>query len=112
MELDNILSNGLDRYFNTLGNVGYISDNRVFKLWIYLFIAELLDNEFASYITEGDYEYIVNALECLTDCMIDRVSYREYNDKIYDKNLHLGFTPRKSMGNVLRISEDSMIRKV
>lgn len=73
----NQLYDALNRYFNTLSNTGYVKQSSVEKLFVFSMIEELLCNDFRAYITESDYQYIVQALYCLygSDCLLPYPDY-------------------------------------
>ena len=56
--MEEVLYNSLSRYFERLGQVGYVPYNNVYKLLILSFIREIVDNDYRGYITKDDYPYI------------------------------------------------------
>lgn len=69
--MEEVLYNSLSRYFERLGQAGYVPYNNVYKLLILSFISEIVDNDYRGYITKDDYPYIEQALDCLfgTSCL-------------------------------------------
>lgn len=75
--------NALDKYFKVLSITGYKNTNRLLAL---LFICKILNsNCFNIYITNEDYNNILQAINCLSDCLIDMPTYENYRDNIYCK---------------------------
>ena len=75
-ELDNLVSESLNRYFTVLESVGQVSDADTSKLILLQFLQEFLQ-EYQGYITEEDYRVIDRIIQCLagTSCLIP---YRQY----------------------------------
>ena len=61
----------LVKYFNVLGETGYISNSITDSLIIYLFINDILTGPLGQYVTEEDYKTILQVVDCLKDgCII------------------------------------------
>ena len=56
--MEEVLYNSLSRYFERLGQAGYVPYNNVYKLLILSFIREIVNNDYRGYITKDDYLYI------------------------------------------------------
>lgn len=71
----------LNKYFNTLTNVGYVKQGDVNKLLLLCSIEELLNNDFRGLVSQEDYNLINKALYCLygSSCLIPYPDY--YSDK-------------------------------
>jgi len=110
-EIDTVIINGLDRYFNTLCNVGYVNDDKVNRLLLLIFINEMLSGDFSHYITDDDYQSILNVLYCLGNCMIDMPSFKVFNDSIYNVNNNENLSLRYD-DSLIRSTESYIIRKV
>lgn len=99
----------ISRYFHTLSVLGYKNYDSVYKLLSLLFVEELLTGELSIFINEEDYRTITNFLYCLygSNCMIGFPSY--------DSLIHLNKTsliPRVTETQVIRISENDLVRKI
>ncbi len=79
-QYDDILFESLQNYFSTLKYYGYVKDNDVSKLLILSFFEEILAGKYDVDVTEGDYNDIRVALNCLmgSNCIIP---YKKYNPK-------------------------------
>lgn len=89
------------RYFTTLQQFGYKNYGEVDKLLALVGIQELTDM-CSDFITEQDFKYIMQAVNCLsgTTCLIDFPTYPEGLSMIH-----------KSKVNYLtRLGEDTLIR--
>lgn len=73
----------LKKYFTTLENTGYISNNKVNKLVAYSAINDILNTDFQGWITEKDYKIINRALYCLygSNCLIPFPDYYSKNNR-------------------------------
>lgn len=67
MDIDNIVYESLDRYYDTLQCLGYINDNTVHKLLVLTFLNKLLKLN-CSFITEDQYSKINEAIYKLQEC--------------------------------------------
>lgn len=76
--MDDLLYNSCLRYFTSLANYGFKSDEDVKKLLFYVFIQELV-NTTSIVISEEDYKCLENALYSLygTTCLIPYPDYCE-----------------------------------
>lgn len=52
--MDNILNNGITKYFSTLASYGYLNHSTVNELLVLLFIQEILEDDYIQYLTEDD----------------------------------------------------------
>lgn len=82
-DLQALSLNALDKYFKVLNITGYKNTNNLLAL---LFICKMLNNNcFNIYITNEDYDNMLQAINCLSDCLIDMPTYENYRDNIYCK---------------------------
>lgn len=102
----------INNYFHTLSVLGYKNYNSVNKLLVLLFIEELLTGELSLFINKEDYKIITNFLYCLygSDCMIGFPSYNNRNSLIHPNKTPL--IPRITETQIIRISENDLIRKI
>jgi hypothetical protein len=79
----NHLYDSINKYFNRVTNVGYVSQPNVEKMLLFVAIQELLENDFRAYVSEKDYGEIENALYCLygTTCLIPFPDYYTNKNK-------------------------------
>lgn len=86
-EINIVTLNALDRYFKVLEVVGFKDYKSVYKLIVLIMISRILNSRCLNrFINEKDYNSIVKALYCLTDCLIDLPKFKTYSDSIYCKN--------------------------
>lgn len=108
MELTNEAYEAINKYFSVLEHTGYKPYNEVEKLFVFLFIEELLTGPMSEFITEEDYDIISNSLYCLYGtCMLTFPTYKEGVSHIRNN----GFDNyRITEDNIARRSEDNNIR--
>ena len=82
-ELDNLVSESLNRYFTVLESLGQISNADTNKLILLSFIQEFL-GEYQGYITEEDYRVIDSIIQCLagTSCLIPYGQYQQLSTPV------------------------------
>lgn len=108
MELTNDVYNSINSYFSVLSHTGYKSYKEVDKLIVYCFIEELLTGTMAFYITEDDYNNIMNAIECLYGtCLIPYPDYKESFDETITNVID---EYRITESGILRGTENSELR--
>lgn len=75
--MDEFVYNSYDKYFQTLGKLGHVSDSDVEKLLVLNFYYNLMYKDYRGNVSEEDYRLIDQALNCLygTSCLIP---YPEY----------------------------------
>lgn len=97
----NLSEEAINRYFTTLSQFGYKNYTSVDQILALFFIEELLNGTFSQFMTEEDYQTIVNSLYCLvgSDCMISFPTFASY-----DSLMH------KTHTDPLRITQDSILR--
>ena len=102
----------INKYFHTLSVLGYKDYDSVYKLLALLFIEEILTGELSMFIDEEDYRTIINSLYCLygSDFMIKFPSYNNIDSFIHPNKTSL--IPRITETQIIRISENDLIRKV
>lgn len=100
-KLNHLLSESLDRYYNTLKYSGYVKYNDVYKLIVATFIKDILDGEFGALISEEDYKNMERILNCFygSNCLFPYPTYKQ--DTVISKEY---------MSDILSLSEDSNIR--
>lgn len=108
MELTNDVYNSVNSYFSVLTHVGYKAYTEVDKLIIYCFLEELLSGPMAYYVTEEDYNIIMNSIECLYGtCLIPYPDYRRGVDDTVNSVVE---QYRITESGVLRGTENSELR--
>lgn len=109
--LDNLAYTGVSNYFQALSTFGYKGYKEVNKLLVLLFIEDLLRGSFSLYIDEDDYKVITNVLYCLfgSTCLIP---YPEFAVSTSLVQTLKGITPRITESDILRLSEDELLRLV
>lgn len=101
MEITNEVYNSVNKYFSVLQNMGYKSYNEVGQLIVFTFIEEMLSGPLSQYITERDYTYIANSLDCLYGtCMIPFPDYKKAIDRI-----------TRRLPDEYRVTEDIILRQ-
>lgn len=103
--LDNMAYTGVSNYFQALSTFGYKGYKEVNKLLVLLFIEDLLRS---SFIDEEDYKTITNVLYCLfgSTCLIPYPEFAVNTQALND------VTPRITENDILRFSEDELLRLV
>jgi hypothetical protein len=87
MEFTNEVYDAINRYFSLLKHTGYKPYKQVDNLLVMVFIEELLEGPLSQYITEKDYNSIVNSLYCLYGtCMIPFPDYKKAIDEVLAKS--------------------------
>lgn len=112
-KLIKLASNSLSRYFSTLTNIGYKSQEEVDKMFLLLFIEELLqDNLLSLYITDKDYNTINNILACLygSSCLIPYPEFKLSKTSLVQR-LDLD-NVRTTENSIIRFTEDGLFRLV
>lgn len=104
--MDEIVYDAIERYFNAVSKLGYLSDRDTFKLLVLLFYRDVICEDYIGHITEKDYYLIEKALDCLygTTCLIP---YPEY---MQNGKLHLG--ELSEMAQRIQKLEDTNVLKV
>ena len=84
--MDEMIYSALGRYYNTLGNTGYMSYANVQKLLLLIFYRDFVFEDYRGLLSREDYLLIERALNCLygTTCLIP------YPDYLKMGKLHLG----------------------
>lgn len=78
--MENLLYNSLYRYFSTLGAVGYVSYDSVYRLILLRFMNRFLNYDFVGVVSEKDYKDIDRMLDCLFGiCLIPYDDYAMEN---------------------------------
>jgi hypothetical protein len=109
-ELTKITEEALNRYFITLSQFGYKKYSEVESLLVLLFIEDIVLDKLFDFVTESDYNIILQALECLygSNCMIDFPKYDNYDSLIRKYNVYL--SPRITEDATLRVDQKEVIR--
>ncbi len=109
--LNNLAYISTNNYFQSLSTLGYKGYNEVNKLLVLLFIEDLLNGPFDLYIDEDDYKVITNILYCLfgSTCLIPYPEFAVNTSLVQTLNAD---TPRISEDNIIRFSEDELLRLV
>jgi hypothetical protein len=84
--MDEFVYNILSEYFNTLENLGYVSENKVNNLLLLLFFYNLLTEDYRGMVSKEDYSTIEKALNCL----YGRTCLTPYPEYLKMGKLHLG----------------------
>lgn len=102
VELDELTSQALDRYFSVLEKVGYMNQKDTDKLILLTFLQEMLE-QYAGYITEKDYKLINSVIACLygSSCLIPFPQYQKLSHPVATYIIN---TP-------IRITEDYIVRR-
>ena len=92
-DLNKLILEALDRYFNVLEKVGYSSDDN--KLLLLLFLGEFLE-QYKYYITEQDYTTIGKIIQCLSSssCLVPFMEYQQMSIPLtgYVRNIPIRIT--------------------
>ena len=84
-QLTKITEEALNRYFIALSQFGYQKDSEVGSLLVLLFTEDTILNDFSEFITDSDYNIILQTLQCLygSNCMIEFPKYINYDSLIH-----------------------------
>ena len=109
--LDNLAYTGVSNYFQALSAFGYKGYGEVNRLLVLLFIEDLIRGPISIYINEEDYRTITNVLYCLfgSTCLIPYPEFAVNTTLVQALN---DVTPRITENDILRFSEDELIRLV
>lgn len=110
--MDNLIPitlNALKEYFNILKYGGYLNKWEVHKVLILSFIEEILEGKFFDYITESDYNTMINSIYKMipNSCTIKFPSYNVYSNLVNE----IRVSPKvKYANNKISFSEDNEVR--
>lgn len=108
--IDEITHSAIERYYNYLDNVGYISNEDTFRVLLLSYINHLVQ-DFFMYITEQDINTIYRVLNCLSkSCLIDPPDFSQVASILKDSNYGSQRELRVSENDIQRISEDDILR--
>lgn len=108
MELTNDVYNSLNSYFSVLTHTGYKTYAEVDKLIVYCFLEELLSGPLSYYVTEEDYNTIMNSIECLYGTCL--MPYPDYKKGIDETVTNMLEQYRVTEDGMFRITENSELR--
>jgi hypothetical protein len=105
-----ITSDALNTYFQVIKHKGYLKKSEVNKVLIISFIEEILDAKFCDFITEDDYNSIINAINriCSNSSIVKFPSFDVYTDLIQDIRIYNNC--RMTEDNNLRMSQSGNVR--
>lgn len=108
--LSKITQDALNSYFKTLRYKGYLNKSEIHKILILSFIEEIIDDKFFEYITESDYNTMINAIYRMVpnSSIIKFPSYDVYTDLVQDIRTYNKF--RASEDNNIRLSKGGIVR--
>lgn len=86
-DLTNEVYNSINRYFSILSHTGYKSYNQVEQLLMAIFIENILYGDMSQFVTEADYNSIMNALYCIygNSCLIPFPDYKKSVERVVPK---------------------------
>ena len=110
MEITNLTSDSINRYYNALSVVGYSPKSSSEKMLILSFIEEMLTGDMGILVSEADYKTINMAMMCLYgDCLIPYQQYQG-NNMFGIFNDGKIINPRTTEDSNIRFTEDDNIR--
>ena len=106
--MDKVLNESLTRYFKVLSKLGYMSYSEVDKLLVLIFIYDLLESDCKSFITEGEYRIIDNALYCLygSTCLIPYPEYLTMNNLNLGSISELAYMMKKNKEDISKVIDN------
>lgn len=109
--INNLVSESLNRYFDTLKYSGYIKYKDVYKLVVSTFILDILDGEFGDLISEEDYKAMDNVLHCFygSSCLIPYPTYKQ--NTVISKE-YMSSIPFIDDASIMKFSEGNINRLV
>lgn len=107
-KLNEILLNGIDKYFSHLSNFGQTNKNQEDSLLILMFIKQITETSMNIYITQEDYRIMEKVLYCLIgkSCLLDYNSFKEGSSVLNDISLNDSFKLLEI--NDIRFTESSI----
>lgn len=110
VEITNVVSKGLNSYYDSLSVLGNRPQSDVDKLLVLSFLEEVLTEEMRFLITEKDYRTIEKALNCLYgSCLVPFPQYQGSSlfGTITDGSI---ISPRITEDSNIRFTEDDVTR--
>ena len=100
----------LTRYFEILKHGGYLQKHEVDKVLILSFIEEIIDDKFFDYITDSDYNIMINSIYRMipNSCTIKFPSYDVYTNLINEIRTCSKYRATEDLN--LRITEKNTVR--
>lgn len=110
-KLDSLLSESLNRYYDTLKYTGYVKYKNVYQLLVSSLILDILEGEFGEIISEKDYKTMDNVLHCFygSSCLIP---YPTYKQNMVISKEYMNDSHKLSEDGNIRISESGINRLV
>lgn len=110
VEITDITTNSLTKYYDTLSILGYSKQSNVEKLLVLSFIEEMLAGDMGILVNESDYKIINKAIQCLYgDCLIPYQQYQGSNMfGIFNNGNPIN--PRITENSNIRFTEDDAMR--
>lgn len=110
MEITNVVSKGLNSYYDSLSVLGNRPQSDVDKLLVLSFLEEVLTEEMRFLITEKDYRTIEKALNCLYgNCLVPFPQYQ--GSPLFGTITDGGIVgPRITEDSNIRFTEDDVTR--
>lgn len=109
MDKEEVLYEALKNYFNALENMGYMKYSQVYKILMFSFLLDLLEDS-VNILEEDDYKLIEQLLHCLlnTSCIIpNRVKlFTRLNGEFTTPSLNTRITEDE----IIRITEEDAVR--
>ena len=70
--LNTLTINSIENIFNKLSRTGYLNHCLINSTLALIYLCDIL-NKYSQYVSDEDYHYILNAIQCLSDksCLID-----------------------------------------
>lgn len=109
-KLNDITLKAIQRYFDYLDNMGYVTVNDFNVIRALDAINDLVNN-FSQYITDKDYTLIMKALQCLgNNCFIDQFSFKTQESIFKSSDFKKNAQFRLTEDSILRTTENNNIR--
>lgn len=110
--ISDIVSKAYERYFSTLSKTGYVAYSEVSKLLYLTLTEELLTGYMSKYITEKDYNSIVNTIYCVlgNTCMANLPNYNTWDSLNHENKNINSLTYRVTEDTILRNRESNGLR--
>lgn len=107
--LDTLTCNSIDKIFTKLTKIGYLNHCIINSTLALAYLCDIL-NKYSQYVSEEDYHYIINAIQCLSDnsCFIDLPDFhdlRNSSSKSYSFSAY-----RITEDYINRLSEDNSLK--
>ena len=108
--LNTLTCNSIDKIFTKLTKTGYLNHCIINSTLALTYLCDIF-NKYSQYVSEEDYYYIINAIQCLSDssCFIDLPDFHDLRNSS-SKSYYSFSAHRITEDSVNRLSEDNSLK--